>query len=31
MMATVKPSRTRTARKREIDLQRRSARTGEMH
>ena len=31
MMATVKPSRTRTARKGEIDLQRRSARTGEMH
>jgi len=31
MMATVKPSRTRSARKGEIDLQRRSARTGEMH
>ncbi|MGB5908851.1 MAG: hydrogen gas-evolving membrane-bound hydrogenase subunit E, partial [Stenotrophomonas maltophilia] len=31
MMGTIKPSRTRTARKGEIDLQRRSARTGEMH
>ena len=31
MMGTVKPSRTRTARRGEIDLQRRSARTGEMH
>lgn len=31
MMGTIKPSRTRAARKGEIDLQRRSARTGEMH
>ena len=31
MMGTIKPSRTRNARHGEIDLQRRSARTGEMH
>ena len=31
MMGTVKPSRTRSARHGEIDIHRRSARTGEMH
>ncbi len=31
MMGTVKPSRTRNARNGEIDIHRRSARTGEMH
>ena len=31
MMGTIKPSRTRNARHGEIDLQRRSAHTGEMH
>ncbi len=31
MMGTIKPSRTRNARNGEIDIHRRSARTGEMH
>jgi len=31
MMGTVKPSRTRSARHGEIDIHRRSPRTGEMH
>jgi multicomponent K+:H+ antiporter subunit A len=31
MMGTIKPSRTRNARHGEIDIHRRSARTGEMH
>jgi len=30
-MGTIKPSRTRNARKGEIDPNRRSAKTGEMH